>query len=475
MKKRTICIRVISFLLVFVILFSLLTEVMQDKRISGEYNPTTKIRGFYAQEKNRLDFVFLGSSQVYADIAPGVLWRDFGMTSYDFTANEQPLWITYYYMKEVLKYQKPKAVVVDVFTAYMDSYMDEGVNHFSLDDMPFSMNKLKAIHASVPKELRYSYYFTLAKYHTTWMDMNAEKFTAAFRYADDPMKGYSPFVFARSYEAQAKQEILEQSGKTEIPEMSRIWIDRMIALANEENVPIVFMKTPNGNAEREMLYNSLEEYFAQQQVPFLNLNEVFDGEAHLNCLQAEKVSQYVGAYLTRHYPYEDKRGTQRYEDFERAAVLFDRYRQKCASVNADDFSGYFASVTNPEQMIVAITAKGKGSYTNEQLDTLRSLGLEAGLDETGGNYAALIYDGTVLFEQYGPDEIQFDTSCKDMAVSVGVGTDEEGETSCFMKLNGHDCSIDLNGFNVVIYDTMLDEIYELISFDAAKEYAIVRK
>ena len=107
--KKTYVIRFISFCVIFCLLFSLVSSVLRDKRVVGEYNPTTKIRGFYQEEKDSLDFVFVGSSQLYAHIAPAVLWRDYGITSYDFAANEQPLWISYFYIKEALKTQKPKA------------------------------------------------------------------------------------------------------------------------------------------------------------------------------------------------------------------------------------------------------------------------------------------------------------------------------------------------------------------------------
>ena len=35
--------------------------------------------------------------------------------SYDYSGAEQPLWMTYFYLKELYKYQTPKVVVVDMY------------------------------------------------------------------------------------------------------------------------------------------------------------------------------------------------------------------------------------------------------------------------------------------------------------------------------------------------------------------------
>ena len=37
---------------------------------------------FYEQEKNSIDVIFYGSSHVYSDINPAVLWREAGVASF---------------------------------------------------------------------------------------------------------------------------------------------------------------------------------------------------------------------------------------------------------------------------------------------------------------------------------------------------------------------------------------------------------
>ena len=68
---------------------------------------------FYEQEPGSIDVMFYGSSHTYSDINPAVLWEEAGIPSYDLAGSLQPLWNTYYYMKESLKYQRPKVMVVE--------------------------------------------------------------------------------------------------------------------------------------------------------------------------------------------------------------------------------------------------------------------------------------------------------------------------------------------------------------------------
>lgn len=453
MRKKEI-LRLLCFLLIFCLLFCLVSAVLRDKRVVGEYNPTTKIRGFYQEEKNSLDFVFVGSSQLYAHIAPAVLWQEYGMTSYDFAANEQPLWISYYYIKEALKYQKPKAVVLEVFTIYGQDYEEEGVNHINLDDLPLSLNKLRAIHDSVPEELRYSYYFDLAKYHSTWSSLDKEKYLAAFSYEPDPMKGYSPFVFEKAYEEKAREEIVNQRETEPIPERAQLWLDRIVALTKEEGVDLIFLKTPNGNEERQKLYNSMELYAREKGIPFLNLNTVLDGEAHINILQAKKVTEVVGEYLSDRYtvvPREERRETV-VDSFDQSAALFQSYYQKCRLLSIDTFEEYWEFAM--AESYVAILCKNYHAQ-NQQAEMIVMDGGKVLIQET-------------LSMENG-DMLQQELTLEGMHALLSAGED------AVVMIDGLDYSMHTDGYNLVLYDKVLKEFVEMASFDETENMKMERK
>ena len=84
-----------------------------------------------------------------------------------------------------------------------------------------------------------------------------------------------------------------------------------------------------------MSYVKLQEIVDEsekQQIPFLNLNRVLDGEAHVNVLQAEKITKAVGDYLTGIYQVEDKRGLEHFaykEEWEACVQSFEEAKKLC--------------------------------------------------------------------------------------------------------------------------------------------------
>ena len=60
-----------------------------------------------------------------------LLWDEYGMAAYLMTGAEQPLWNSYYNLKEALKTQKPKLVVLDMFcpSRFYDDFQPVSYTH----------------------------------------------------------------------------------------------------------------------------------------------------------------------------------------------------------------------------------------------------------------------------------------------------------------------------------------------------------
>ena len=124
--------RGISFILIGCILFSFLTEVLQNK------SPVTQkgIAGYYCEKENTLDFIFVGNSVTYSAINPAILWEEYGITSYNFAVSEQNIPISYYYIEEALKKQQPKAIVLNVTSGANHIELRDSMLHVNLDYLP---------------------------------------------------------------------------------------------------------------------------------------------------------------------------------------------------------------------------------------------------------------------------------------------------------------------------------------------------
>ena len=469
MKKVKIAIRIMLFCVIFCVLFIFFTEILKDKRMEGEYNVTTKVRGFYQEPENSLDFVFVGSSQLYADVAPAVLFTEYGMTSYDFAANEQPLWITYFYIKEALKHQKPKAIVLDVFTVYGEELEAEGVNHINLDDLPFGKNKIDAIKASVPKDMQLSFFFEMAKYHTTWNTFYTDKYLQTFEYERDKNRGYSPFIFAREYEQTAKDEVKNVVDKQEIPTRSKEWLQKIITLTKEEGVDLILIKTPNGNAERQAYYLSVADLAKEEGVPFLNLNSVLDGEAHVNVIQAEVITKYIGSYLAENYSITDKRKDPAFSSWKTDSQFFYRYKAKCELISATNFSQYVDVLKKNHYVIMMTGKKSPASpLMDEVIAKVNELPVKCELNQVSEaknkGFIALVDDNQTIFcensEQPMMQTYQLDT----LPVTISYsGASNENITS--MLLGGVEYDQNVTGLNFVIYDRILQETVDMSSVE----------
>ena len=114
------------------------------------FNVTDEFVGCLSQEKDTLDVIFLGSSHAYLGIQPMQLWEEYGIASYNLCSAEQPFWVSYYTIKEALKTQHPKVILLDAKPAiYTRDYSKRGRTILSTYGIKGMENRVGAILACV--------------------------------------------------------------------------------------------------------------------------------------------------------------------------------------------------------------------------------------------------------------------------------------------------------------------------------------
>ena len=78
MKAKKI-VKVIAFILIFVVCFFTVQGLLTGDVDTRDYR---RIKGFFQQEEDSLDAVFLGSSATYAFWTPAFAYREYGITVY---------------------------------------------------------------------------------------------------------------------------------------------------------------------------------------------------------------------------------------------------------------------------------------------------------------------------------------------------------------------------------------------------------
>lgn len=132
------------------------------------------LSGFLRNEKNTADVLFWGSSHAASFFIPQELYNSFGITSYNLGCDQQNLLTSYFWLKEALNYQKPKAVILDcymLFTYNAEEALNtaESCTRKAFDYMKWSQVKKEAVKTICQldeNQTLSSYYFPNIRYHS---------------------------------------------------------------------------------------------------------------------------------------------------------------------------------------------------------------------------------------------------------------------------------------------------------------------
>ena len=285
-------------------------------------------REMYAQPRNTIDVVFMGSSHINCDVNTALLWEKYGIASYDYSAAEQPLWITYHYLREMCKYQDPGLVVVDLYSParykydYQYPYLSE-----NLYGVRFSLNKLAMIYASCEPDKYLDYFPSIGIYNSRYLSLEDKDFEdlKLSRTQRAAFKGYSPYYIVEPQE----EPLLEQSQSGGITLKSEIYLQKIIKYCKDHEIQLFLMVSPYITTdEDELVYNRVHEIADMNGINFnstnyfydrmeLNFEEDFNDESHLNYSGSCKFSDYLGRELKNLYEIPDRRGDERWESWDR--------------------------------------------------------------------------------------------------------------------------------------------------------------
>ncbi len=274
---------------------------------------------YYALPKDTVDVLMVGASHVGMNVDNGMLWDDYGIASYSLWGGMQPLWNSYYFLKEGLKTQKPKVAMVEVFLAGTDvDYSTQAVAMKNIHSMRFSLDKLNAAFASFDTwQKAIEAVWGLPYYHNRYGELNENDFDAALYTKDlgvnrivlpsDKITHVNPLDYASITD----EEPL--SAKNEK------YLHMIIDLCKSQNVALVFLIAPYEATEMEAkklntLCRIAEEngakvlnYLREWDSLHLDNSTDFYDIGHLSKPGIAKLSASVGAYLHDHFDLPDRR------------------------------------------------------------------------------------------------------------------------------------------------------------------------
>ena len=309
MKNRyfRICIKVLLYIVCFIVIFALLQEIL----IPRFYDDSTGIvDGFYELEKDELDVLCLGSSQMFCSIDAQLLTKEYGINTYDFGASDQPVFATKYYFEEAMKTQSPKLILIEVTKFFNYNLpLDDSAIAWTYTPTKISSEKfqslLYALEGDTKNAIEYCYFPGLA-YHNRWKSLGSENFIMLYT-----IQGNSTINTHRGFVAH--EEITpvvicnnKENATTDpltIPEENIESISYILDACAENDIKVLFFKSPNANwgLDRSL---PLKTFMEDNGLDFIDLNDYisdigldknqdFYDSAHLNKYGAKKTTEYL--------------------------------------------------------------------------------------------------------------------------------------------------------------------------------------
>lgn len=315
-KKIIISIAAVLIISMALVLFSML---LAPKYIT---NPEGRLTGEYYSQSGGNDVIFLGDCEVYETFVPAILWEKYGISSYVRGSAQQLIWQSYYILEETLKYEKPKAVVFNVYSLKYGKPQSEAFNRMTFDTMKWSKSKFDAISASMTEDEKIlDYIFPLLRYHSRISELESNDFKYWFKSPERVSdSGYlmQTGIVPRPEQDENPKELLSY----DFSQTSIDYLDKMKALCDENGIELILVKAPT-NSWNYYWYDECEEqvqaYVQKTGLKYYNLIEkedeigidwnvdTYDEGFHLNVYGAEKTTDYFGKILAEQHQIADRR------------------------------------------------------------------------------------------------------------------------------------------------------------------------
>ncbi len=486
-KKQFI--KSIAFILLFVFLLSGISNILSAKWVM-KLSETCVLEGFYELEKNSLDVCVLGSSQVTYGLNCMEMYEDYGISAYSLGTANQPMMMTYYLAKDVIKTQNVSTILMDVSILYEES--NEGQFRKVLDNMPLSRNKVEAIWAHCQEEegesesesekntsTKQAYLFNIIKYHSRWQELTKEDFD----YSDvrnyiyrgnnlnSDLTGHTLSYDILMIENDEPEEI-------EMVRENKDYFIKIVELCKSENINLILIKTPKESwtkTRHEGVAQLAEEYGldfldfnTEEMMKAMNLvtDEDIKDIDHLNVRGEDKLSSYLAEYMLERYEFTDYRTVEGYDpgNFEQYQKDHqDKYLQSCR--NIEEFLSYLSD--SRYDVMMQSSGDISGGWNEEQQKYFSDMGVSINPKDVAGMcYTVSINSGKCVFEQASETDCASDGVLSDgnpYALISRIGFADQmvvaGVPQEFKKL----------GLNICVYDNQMNEIVDIVTICSTEE------
>lgn len=301
------------FLLGLLLLLVLTSRFFEPKNNTEKYGmEDQRANGILAEPEQSIDVLFVGDSVSYCSVIPVQIWRDYGITSYMCGTSQQQLYYTKEFLHKTFETQSPKVVML------------EGIPIFS--NFMYKENFRNMVERALP----------VFRYHDRWKEAaKMPEFESGFKVEYNNLEVTKGYYYSSVIEVvDAAEHIKDTSEVAGILDDNKRTLLDIIELCEKNGAELILYSAPNALTWNPAIHNALvtlaEEleltYFdmnyMQEDVPIDWTKDTFDGGDHVNYYGAQKVTAYLGKYLSEMNLFTDKRGDAYYKTWDDAQQVF---------------------------------------------------------------------------------------------------------------------------------------------------------
>lgn len=277
-------------------------------------------------DENTVDVLFVGSSHVYCGINPVQLWDGYGVAAFDLACGSQSPVMTFYYLKEALKTQMPKVVVLDVYMAICgDDYYYDSRKAIQVLPMPISQIKYEATKA-MELETPFDNFWKFPVTHTRYNELVREDFIEDKRQVNTYL-GYQYRRDLYPYDVSKLVDVSKVTEKVAPTETTEEYFRKCIELCQEKGIEVILTNTPwpDVTEETQKIFNYMgiiakeygiefvDGYLHTQEIGLDYSKEIMDAGGHLNYWGVTKYTNWFMENCLKEYDLPDRREQEGYE------------------------------------------------------------------------------------------------------------------------------------------------------------------
>lgn len=305
--------------------------------VSNEYSEHAEmmIEGYYEEEEDTLDAVFIGNSHIYRYWQSAFAWEEYGIASSALSVSALPGSTMKNVAYEALKTQNPKVLVLDA-TAFASKDKVDNKVYLLLDNMKFSLNYLDTVEnycnsAEVEGLDRLQYYFPIIQFHSRWKEIGEADFVQSY-------PSYLNSCYQEEFLTSTikDREHVASDEREEIGEHNEADLRDLLEWCTRQEVEVQFLAVPVLREDKLGMINRVGDIVKEYGIDFINYNEVelyeifdfqvaqdFQDTNHTNINGSYKFTKVYGEYLAERYGLADHRGETDYASWDERAKAYD--------------------------------------------------------------------------------------------------------------------------------------------------------